>query len=443
MLKSSKLFFFSFLFLVLTFSFISAELYSEEDLYGMPTTDIHVLNTGDDLTGNYTFNGLCIDGGVEIRPDGTICAQALHVYNITSVDVTKQNVTVLENLISLQNITANHFIGDGSFLTGIFSEAEGNNTWLTLSGDNANQNINISSYNFSASWGLFDFLGSVMDNIVNIFVTDMNVSNDLIVGGDIENYGTGSFVNSTFLIDGDLSRGDATLVIEADINDNACINMSEGSGTLGIQICYDGAGINRGFVVSNRATRYEYFWIDRDTGLINLNNNTVINGNIISDNVFIPQYIFSHTNATIPVLGIGVWTNITFAQEDTDVKFGIEHTYNDNTNNTFTITEDGVYDVDYNMDVEDTSPSSSDIDVAGRAIFINGTEILGSVFELDIIKKGIEVELSHNFLVRLVAGDKIIIQFTASNVNVQMSTHGVYGDHPESGSVVIEKVANL
>ena len=42
--------------------------------------------------------------GVEIRNDGTICGQRLEVFNITSVNITKQTITILENLIILGNI---------------------------------------------------------------------------------------------------------------------------------------------------------------------------------------------------------------------------------------------------------------------------------------------------------------------------------------------------
>ena len=168
-----------------------------------------------------------------------------------------------------------------------------------------------------------------------------------------------------------------------------------------------------------------------------------VTGNITSPNTFIPQYIFSHTNKTIPLIAVNTWTNVSFDQEDADIKFGITHTYNDATNHTFTVSESGVYDLDYNFDAIDTSPSASDIDLAGRVIYKDGTEIDGSVFELDIIKQGFEVELSHNFLVRLNAGDIVIFQFIASDGNVVLSTHGIFGNHPESASVVIKKVANL
>lgn len=167
-----------------------------------------------------------------------------------------------------------------------------------------------------------------------------------------------------------------------------------------------------------------------------------VSGNITSNNVFIPQYIFSHTNRTIPVLGVDTWTNVSFDQEDSDVKKGISHTYNNNLNHTFTIMNAGVYEVSYNMDIEDTSVSASDIDVAVRMVNSTNDEILGSVFETDITKQGVEVELQHQFLMDCSVGDVLYFQFIAGDSDVQISTHGAYGDHPESASIVIKKVDN-
>ena len=171
--------------------------------------------------------------------------------------------------------------------------------------------------------------------------------------------------------------------------------------------------------------------------------NATFSGVVYGDNLFIPQYLFTHTNATIPVLGVGTWTNITFAQEDADIKFGISHTYNDNTNQTFMIPESGIYEVDYDLDVEDNSGTSSDVDIAARLVYLNGTEVIGSVFETDITKKGVSAELSHDFLVTVQAGESFIAQFTASDVDVRISTHGTFGDHPESATITIKKIANL
>ncbi len=166
-------------------------------------------------------------------------------------------------------------------------------------------------------------------------------------------------------------------------------------------------------------------------------------GSIISSNVFIPQYEFSHTNRTHALAFVNVWANLTFDQEDSDVAFGISHTYNDNTNSTFTFMEPGVYEIDYDYDVEDTSPSASDIDVAGRLIYANGTEIIGSEFETDITKQGASTELSHDFLAIFQVGDIVVFQFVANDVDVVISTHGIFGDHPESASIVIKKIANI
>jgi len=171
--------------------------------------------------------------------------------------------------------------------------------------------------------------------------------------------------------------------------------------------------------------------------------NLNVTGNVTSENVFIPQYIFSHTNATIPLVDANVWTNITFDQEDDDIKFGISHNGEDYTNDTFTVTEDGIYNVDFDLDVEDNSVGASDIDVAGRLILINGSEVVGSVFETDITKQGTEVELSHNFLVSCRAGEQFKFQFVADDADVRISTHGTFGVHPESATILMMKIANI
>ena len=169
----------------------------------------------------------------------------------------------------------------------------------------------------------------------------------------------------------------------------------------------------------------------------------IVPTNITSSNVFIPQYVFSHTNRTISLDGANVWKNITFDQEDDSIKQGITHNFNDATNTTYTINEDGIYEINFNLDMEDTSLGASDIDVAGRVIYSNGTEILGSVFENDIIKQSVEFELVHTVLASFVSGDKLIFQFISDDEDVVLSTHASFGDHPDSVTIIIKKVANL
>ncbi|KKK93798.1 hypothetical protein LCGC14_2689250, partial [marine sediment metagenome] len=129
--------------------------------------------------------------------------------------------------------------------------------------------------------------------------------------------------------------------------------------------------------------------------------------------------------------------------EDSDLKMGISHTFNSLTNNTFMVMQDGIYNIDYDFDVEDTSAGASDIDTAARLILINGTEIPGSIFETDITRQGTEVELSHDFLMEALAGQQFTLQFIATDEDVQISTHGTFGVSPESATVVMFKIANL
>ncbi|KKK73803.1 hypothetical protein LCGC14_2890180, partial [marine sediment metagenome] len=118
-------------------------------------------------------------------------------------------------------------------------------------------------------------------------------------------------------------------------------------------------------------------------------------------------------------------------------------THSDATNTTFTITRAGIYNIDFNFDLIDTSVSASDIDTAGRLVYVNGTEIIGSNFETDITKQNIEVELSHSFLVRFQIGDAVKFQFIADDADVEISTHGTFGDHKDSATISINKIANL
>jgi len=178
-------------------------------------------------------------------------------------------------------------------------------------------------------------------------------------------------------------------------------------------------------------------------GDLNVTGIGIFGGNITSENVFIKQYIFPHTNATMTLTGASVWQNITFDQEVTDIKKGITHTHSDATNTTFTITRAGIYNIDFNFDLIDTSVSASDIDTAGRLVYVNGTEIIGSNFETDITKQNIEVELSHSFLVRFQIGDAVKFQFIADDADVEISTHGTFGDHKDSATISINKIANL
>lgn len=185
------------------------------------------------------------------------------------------------------------------------------------------------------------------------------------------------------------------------------------------------------------------WFVDLDiSNNLSVGGNATISGTLINPDFFIPQYVFSHNDATLPVVGASVWTNLTFSQEESTIKQGIGHTFNDNSNITFTFNSDGVYEVFFDYDMIDFSAGASDVDVAGRVIYTNGTEILGSVFETDIVKQEVEGEVTHSFLMNAIIGDGITFQFISQDEDVSVSTHGTFGDHPDSATITIKKIGN-
>ena len=159
--------------------------------------------------------------------------------------------------------------------------------WLNIDGGNANQDISIGIYDFTANDGYFDEintthlrgnLGGAIDMAGDPWTlseVDFKIVKDLQVDGDIHSIGTGSWFNQTLLISGDhpvSTNSDATLVIGSEVNYISCINLTEG-GNLGFQICYDGTGGGE-LVIKNMNGGTEYMTIDRDSGGMVFHNET-------------------------------------------------------------------------------------------------------------------------------------------------------------------------
>jgi hypothetical protein len=105
-MQKNRLFFYL-LGIILLFSLASISASS----FGYDNPNLPKLSNPNALTGNFSWNGNCSSGGVEIRNDGTICGQRLEVFNITSVNVTQQNLTVIDNLNILGNTSSFWFFG--------------------------------------------------------------------------------------------------------------------------------------------------------------------------------------------------------------------------------------------------------------------------------------------------------------------------------------------
>lgn len=151
------------------------------------------------------------------------------------------------------------------------------------------------------------------------------------------------------------------------------------------------------------------------------------------------SFIFAHTNVTIPITEAGVWHNITFDKQPSTPRLRIDHNYSDETNDTFTILRDGVYDIHGHISIQDSA-----VNPVSNIVFRfvkNGVEIDGSVREKDLDKKDWDTLGSTTVFVELNASDEIKFQFTSDQTTVSLETDRTYGVHYDSAVIKIERIA--
>lgn len=166
--------------------------------------------------------------------------------------------------------------------------------------------------------------------------------------------------------------------------------------------------------------------------------NITLTGNITADNAWIQQYVFAHTSNNISVDVAGTWYNITFNRSES-LKQGILHNYDDNTNDTFTITEPGIYDLHGHLSFQD-SAATPDSNIVFR-FTKNDEEIPGSVREYDLDKKDWDTLGSTTVFVHLTAGDEIKFQFTSDDTTVRLESDNTYGVHKDTAVIKIKRIA--
>jgi len=172
-------------------------------------------------------------------------------------------------------------------------------------------------------------------------------------------------------------------------------------------------------------------------GWIKITGNLNVTGNVTAENVHLPTYLSAHTNNTIPVASAGVWINVTFDNEES-LKQRINHTYNDATNDTFTINDDGIYEITYTMSFQDSAvvPNSHVV----TRIIKNGVEVNGFTLEEDLGIQDQDKSVHHSDLVSLSSGDIIKLQFTSDDTTVSLDTHLTYGTHKNTGHLTIKRI---
>ena len=213
-------------------------IYSQENI----TAD-YFIGDGSQLTG--------ISGGA--GANDTIWNITGSNYLINSSGILEINETKLnETINSLENDTlyyageiyiykngSNYFFINETKLNETIDSRGNGNTYLNLSGTNANQDINISPYNLqteniTANYGFFGWLGSLANRITKLWVgeinatgniqTEANVTANYFIGEGSQLTGVNTITQSTGLIQGG--------VLSTNVGDNTLIDITAGSGQV-------------------------------------------------------------------------------------------------------------------------------------------------------------------------------------------------------------------
>lgn len=194
------------------------------------------------------------------------------------------------------------------------------------------------------------------------------------------------------------------------------------------------------------ATSGSFQWQNIAAELMRLNNTGLfikkdldVAGNTTAENVHLPVYISAHTNNTIPVISAGVFENVTFDHEADEFKRRITHTFNDNTNITFTIIDTGIYEIMYTLTFEDSQ--ATPLNHIVTRVMRNNVELEGFTIEEDTTKQNADLVIHHSDLVELTNGDDLQLQFTSDATTVSLITHLTYGNHQNTGHITIKRIA--
>ncbi|MCK5281867.1 MAG: hypothetical protein KAK00_00495 [Nanoarchaeota archaeon] len=175
-----------------------------------------------------------------------------------------------------------------------------------------------------------------------------------------------------------------------------------------------------------------------DYNITNISN-VDANGNITAENVFILSDIYLHTDYARAVSNAGTWYNISFTHNGNILKQNIQHTYNDNTNDTITILNSGIYDFKYAANFNNTNANPDDYAVI--RLTINGIELNGSGMGRHMSKANANVPITGCTRYNLTAGDEIKMQFTSTSTDTSLELQsGLYLDHYDSARLCIVKI---
>jgi len=130
---------------------------------------------------------------------------------------------------------------------------------------------------------------------------------------------------------------------------------------------------------------------------------------------------------------INTWYNLTFNSSLGDIYL---LTFEEN--KTIVIDHDGHYTISFGLGIMDSS-SSPKANVGSR-ITVNGIEIIGSYIEEDTTKQNADIWIEHTTHTELKAGDRLNMQYIASDTDVTIQQQDTYATQGFSAYGYIQEV---
>lgn len=157
----------------------------------------------------------------------------------------------------------------------------------------------------------------------------------------------------------------------------------------------------------------------------------------LSPSLYVPAYIYHHTNYSKAVGSAGTWYNIQFPEPHHQIK---NINFTTSNNDTFRILYDGEYRMAYRISMDDSQPTPTS-ESYGR-ILINGDEAQGTLQSKGMNRQNAISSMSAHVIQYLYAGDEVQLQFTADATTITLKSHTNYGDYPSSAIFSISQLSD-
>lgn len=177
-------------------------------------------------------------------------------------------------------------------------------------------------------------------------------------------------------------------------------------------------------------------WVNIDGD--NMTGDLDVAGDITSDNVFILADIYLHTNVVQAIGTAGTWYNVSFIHNGDTIKHNINHTHDNDTNDTITILYDGIYDFSYAANFNNTNANPDDYAII--RLIVNGLEHNGSGIGKYMTKQNAQITVNGCTAINLTTGDEIKMQFTSTSTDTNLMLQSdLYLEHYDSARLCIKR----